>query len=317
MRFTRYAVGLMIAALAAVLVAGVPAVAAVSAATGTGWIRLTHLSPDTPAVDVYLYSFGDPSAQLVLHHVGYGAVSPYEPVAAGDYSVAMRLAGAAPTTKPVLSTSVAVAAGNAYTVAGLGPESALRLQVLHDQLSTAPGQALVRVIQASLRDHVVTVSLGGRVLASALAFGSVSGYRSVFPATSTVSIADSGADVTATVTLAAGTVHTLVILDGTSGVTVDNLLDAAGSAIAPAGGAATGLGGTAPRGPASLLPWALVILAGMLLAVAGGLRLRHLPHPSVPRHQPHHRAPRHRRRARISLASSQPRTSHQLAGPRR
>jgi Domain of unknown function (DUF4397) len=317
MRFTRYAVRLVIPALAAVLVSGVTAAAPVSAATGTGWIRLTHLSPNTPAVDVYLYSFGDPSAQLVLHHVGYGAVSPYEPVAAGDYSVAMRLAGAAPTTKPVLSTSVDVATGNAYTVAGLGPESALRLQVLHDQLGTAPGQALVRVIQASLRDHVVTVRLGGQVLTSGLAFGTVSGYRSVSPSTSTVSVTASGADATATVTLAAGTVHTLVVLDGANGVTVDNLLDAAGSAVAPAGGAATGLGGTAPRGPGSPLPWALVILAGMLLAVAGGLRLRYLPHPAVLRHQPHQQAPRRHRRARTSLVSSEPHTSHRLTGPRR
>jgi hypothetical protein len=317
MRFLRYIAGLSIPALAAVLVASAPVAVPASAATGTGWIRLAHLSPNTPAVDVYLYSFGDPSAQLVLHHVGYGVVSPYEPVAAGDYSVAMRLAGAAPTTQPVLSASVAVAAGNAYTVAGLGPESALRLQVLHDQLGTPPGQVLVRLIQASLRDHVVSVSLGGQVLASSLAFGTVSGYRTVSPGTAAVRIADNGADAAASVTLAAGTVHTLVVLDGTNGVTVDNLLDAAGSAVAPAGGAATGLGGTAPRGPSSPLPWALVIMAGTLLAVTGGLRLRHRPHPSVPRHQPHHRAPRRHRPPRTSRTLSRPHSSHRLVGPRR
>jgi hypothetical protein len=294
MRFLRYVARLSIPALAAVVVASAPVAASASAATGTGWIRLAHLSPNTPPVDVYLYSFGDPSAQLVLHHVGYGVVSPYEPVAPGDYSVAMRPAGAAPTTQPVLSASVAVAAGNAYTVAGLGPESALRLQVLHDQLSTPPGQVLIRLIQASLRDHVVSVSLGGQVLATSLTFGTVSDYRTVSPGTATVRIADNGADAVASVTLAAGSVHTLVVLDGTNGVTVDNLLDAAGSAVAPAGAAATGHGGAAPRGPASPLPWALVIIAGMLLAVTGGLRLRHLPHPSVPRYHAHHRAPRHR-----------------------
>jgi Domain of unknown function (DUF4397) len=302
MRFSRYITGLMMPALAAVLLAGVPAAALASAAApasaaaGTGWIRLAHLSPNTPAVDVYLYSFGDPAAQLVLHHVGYGEVSPYEPVTAGEYSVAMRLAGAAPTTKPVLSTSVAVAAGSAYTVAGLGPESALRLQVLHDQLSTTQGQSLVRVIQASLREHVVTVSVGGQVLARNLAFGTVSSYQSVSAATSTVRVAANGATATATVTLAAGTVHTLVVLDGATGLTIDNLLDAAGAAVAPAGGAATGFGGTAPRGPSSPLPWALVIMAGMVLAIAGGLRLRHRPHTAAARYQPQHRAPHHQRR---------------------
>src|SRR5690348_153892 len=29
-------------------------------AKGSGWLRLAHLSPNTPPVDVYLYSFGNP-----------------------------------------------------------------------------------------------------------------------------------------------------------------------------------------------------------------------------------------------------------------
>ena len=120
---------MLLAALALLL--GVPAAvaSASSAATSTGWIRLAHLSPNTPPVDVYLYSFGNSSAQVVLHHVAYGTVSPYETVNAGDYSVAMRAAGSSASSQPVLSTSVTVAAGHAYTVAGMGPESGLRLQV--------------------------------------------------------------------------------------------------------------------------------------------------------------------------------------------
>src|SRR5215469_16443886 len=89
------------ARLAAVPVAS--AAPAAPAKAKVGWIRLAHFSPNTPAVDVYLYSFGNPSAKIVLHHVGYGVVSTYEPIAAGDYTVAMRAAGAAATTKPVLS----------------------------------------------------------------------------------------------------------------------------------------------------------------------------------------------------------------------
>ncbi|MGH3400578.1 MAG: DUF4397 domain-containing protein, partial [Streptosporangiaceae bacterium] len=100
-----------------VLGLAVPAASA-AASSGVGWIRLAHLSPNTPAVDVYLYSFNDPSAKIVLHHVAYGTVSPYEQVPAGEYTVAMRGAGAAPKTKPVLSTTVDVTAGGAYTVAG-------------------------------------------------------------------------------------------------------------------------------------------------------------------------------------------------------
>src|SRR6266699_4457864 len=105
----------MLLAASAVLL-GVPAAAASAspAATGTGWIRLAHLSPNTPAVDVYLYSFGNSNAEIVLHHVAYGTVSPYEIATAGVYSVAMRASGASPSSPPVLSTSVTIKADHAY-----------------------------------------------------------------------------------------------------------------------------------------------------------------------------------------------------------
>src|SRR6266516_2126819 len=65
-----------------------------ASASGTGWVRCAHLSPNTPAVDVYLYSFGNPKAAIVLKHVAYGDVSSYMAVASGQYTVAMRGAGA-------------------------------------------------------------------------------------------------------------------------------------------------------------------------------------------------------------------------------
>jgi len=262
---------------ASALLLGVPATAtayASSATTGTGWIRLAHLSPNTPAVDVYLYSFGNSSAMIVLHHVPYGTVSPYESVPAGDYSVAMRAAGAPATSQPVLSTSVTIAAGHAYTVAGLGPESGLRLAVLDDDLTTPSGQAEVRVIQASLKQQVVIVSLGSTTLASGLKFGTVSAYRVASPGAVTVTVSSSGGNASLSVTLAAGTVHTLVVLDGASGLEVVNLEDASGSGTPPAGGVSTGFGGTAPREPGSPVPWLAAIGAGSLLALTGGLRLR-------------------------------------------
>ena len=265
---------LMLLATSALLL-GIPAAAyASSATTGTGWIRLAHLSPNTPAVDVYLYSFGNSNAMIVLHHVAYGTVSPYESVQAGDYSVAMRAAGASPTSQPVLSTSVTVSAGHAYTVAGMGPESGLRLQVLEDELTTPPGQARVRVIQASLKQQVVNVTFGSTVLASDLKFASVTSYQTVSPGTETVTVSSSGGKTNSSVTLAAGTVHTLVVLDGASGLEVVNLEDASGSGTPPLGGVSTGFGGTAPHGPGSPVPWLAVIGAGSLLALTGGLRLR-------------------------------------------
>jgi hypothetical protein len=267
---------LMLLATSALLL-GIPAAAtayASSATTGTGWIRLTHLSPNTPAVDVYLYSFGNSNAMIVLHHVAYGTVSPYESVQAGDYSVAMRAAGASAASQPVLSTSVTIAAGHAYTVAGLGPESGLRLAVLDDHLTTPPGQVELRVIQASLKQQVVKVSIGSATFASGLKFATVSKYQAVSPGALTVTVSAGGANATSSVTLAAGTVHTLVVLDGASGLEVVNLEDASGSGKPPLGGVSTGLGGTAPHGPGSPVPWLVAIGAGSLLALTGGMRLR-------------------------------------------
>ena len=72
--------------------AGLLAPAASATTTGSmpsmdGWIRLAHLSPNTPPVEVYLYSFSNSHAKLVLHHVAYGTVSPYMRVAPGEYTV--------------------------------------------------------------------------------------------------------------------------------------------------------------------------------------------------------------------------------------
>jgi hypothetical protein len=262
---------------ASALLLGVPAAAAAhasSATTGTGWIRLAHLSPNTPAVDVYLYSFGNSNAQIVLHHVAYGTVSPYEAVTAGDYSVAMRAAGASATSQPVLSTSVTIKADHAYTVAGMGPESGLRLQVMDDDLTTPPGKALVRVIAASLKQQTVKVTANGEDMWPKVSFASVTSYQAVSPGTWTLAATGSDGKATDSVALAAGTVHTLVVLDGSSGLEMISLEDAAGAGQPPLGGAATGFGGTAPHGPGSPLPWIALIGAGALLTLTGGLRLR-------------------------------------------
>jgi hypothetical protein len=113
----------LVAVVAVTLYAGLLGAVPAGAAPGAGWVRLAHLSPNAPAVDVYLYSFGDPSARMVLRHVSYGMVSPYREVPVGDYTVSMRAAGAAPTAQPLLSTGLRVSAGTAYTVAGMGPAS--------------------------------------------------------------------------------------------------------------------------------------------------------------------------------------------------
>lgn len=281
MRFLRIPRRMAALLAGSALLLGVPAAAAAAApaaTASTGWIRLAHLSPNTPAVDVYLYSFGNSNAHIVLHHVAYGDVSPYETVSSGDYSVAMRASGASSTSPPVLSTSVTITPGHAYTVAGVGPESGLRLTVLDDQLTTQPGKAAVRIVQASLKQQTVKVTCGGQVIGNQVKFGTTVSYQAIPPGNWTMAAIAPLSDTSRKVPLAAGTVDTLVVLDGPSGLQLDVLQDAAGAGSMPVGAVSTGFGGTAPHGPGSALPWLAIIAAGALLVASGGLRLRRIRH---------------------------------------
>jgi len=259
---------------------GGPVVATASAASAAGsdqgWVRCADLSPGAPE-DVYLYPFGNPSHPMMLMHQGYGSVSEYMPVSAGQYTLAMRPPGAPASSPPTVSTSFMVSAGSNYTVASIGSASSRRLKVLNDQMAAAAGsKALVRVIQASVKQPQVTVSVGSDVLARALAFGAASSYQSIRPGSPTVTFTAPGGHAAMAVTLTAGSVHTLVVLDGASGLKIDNLTDAAGSMDSPRGGAATGFGGTAPGAGAGpgLAPWLGTLAGGVLLALAGGFGLR-------------------------------------------
>ena len=266
------------------LISGVMAAApAASASSDAGWIRLAHLSPNTPAVDVYLYSFGNSHAMIVLHHVSYGTVSPYEKVTPGEYTVAMRGAGAKSSSPPVLSTSVHIAPGGAYTVAGMGPAKGLRLQVLQDELTTPPGKSRVRVIQASLKHTKVTIMASGQTLAKELPFGQVTDYVTANPGTFRVHVEGMGAMGAKDVTLAAGSIYTLVVLDAAgNSLEIDPLEDAAGSTVMPNGGAGTGMGGTASTPAPSPVLWVSLVAAGALIASAGAFRMRRVR--SIARH---------------------------------
>jgi Domain of unknown function (DUF4397) len=252
-----------------------------SASSHVGYIRLAHLSPNTPAVDVYLYSFGNPKAQVVIPHVAYGTVSQFMPVAAGDYTVAMRGAGAPARSKPVLSTAVDVTAGHAYTVAGMGPASGLRLQVIPDRLTTPHGKALVRIIQASMQQNTVTVTAGSTKLASHLKFARVTSFVAVNAGTWSIRAAGNSESATASINLVAGSIHTIVVLDEGSKLGLDDLLDAQGSKVDPASAPQTGFGGTAARSGAAMLPWAAAGVTGLAIAVIGTVMLSRRRRPAL------------------------------------
>ncbi len=230
-----------------------------------GYVRLAHLSPDTPAVDVYLAAAGHRQPQ-VFPGVGYGVVSAYLPLPAGRYAVAMREAGAPADEPPVLTTEVAVSGGAAYTVAGVGRHADLGLRVLTDDLSAPePGRAKVRVVQASVRAPVLDVATaGGPPVASGVRFATTTEYQQVDPGRLRLSLSSTGGPTTAAqVTLTAGAVYSLLVLDAEEGgLTTELRRDAAGGAVVvPSGGVDAGAGGTAG-------PRAYPLVVGGIAAVA-------------------------------------------------
>jgi hypothetical protein len=241
------------------------------AADGDGYVRLAHLSPDTPAVDVYLKPQSGTSKEQTFRGVAYGVMSPYLRLPTGTYSVAMRPAGADPSTDPVLTTEVNVEKGAAYTVAGVGRYADLGLRVLHDDLNLPdPGESKVRIIQASVRAPVLDVGVSnGATIADGVQFATTTNYRNVKPGTWTLKVQPSGGGKTSTLpcTLAAGNVYSVLVLDDKGGGLKTQLrIDAQREGTMPLGAVATGGGGTQPG---SHLPMALLFAVIAALATGG------------------------------------------------
>ncbi|NJN15181.1 MAG: DUF4397 domain-containing protein [Oscillochloris sp.] len=88
-------------------------------------IRIVHAVPDAPAVDVYV------DGTAVAEGVGFFTASNYLPLAAGEHRIQVTAAGT-PADQSVISTTVDLAAGQAYTVAASGTLATIEATVLQD-----------------------------------------------------------------------------------------------------------------------------------------------------------------------------------------
>ena len=258
--------------------------AAPAHAAGSGYVRLAHLSPDTPAVDVYLRSESGAVEPQIFRAVAYGAMSQYLRLPAGRYEVAMREAGAPAATKPVLTVEVGVRSGGAYTVAGVGRFADLGLRVLEDDLRLpGPGRSKVRIIQASVKAPVLDVAgQNGTRIADGVEFATTTAYREVAPGRWSVRVEPTGGGKTSVLpcTLGAGSVYSLVVLDDERGGLKPQLhVDAVRQGTVPLGGVATGDGGSRPASPLPTALWlagvAAVLTAGLVVTLRRQLRPDH------------------------------------------
>ncbi len=247
-------------------------------------LRMGHFSPDTPPVDVYVRAF-DGAEQLVLEGLAYGQVSEYLPLPPGVFTFTLRPAGAAADTPGVLNRSAEVVAGGAYTLAAFGPSASVQTSLVADDLTAPPaGQAKVRLIQAAVSAPAVDVRVvDGPSLADDAPFASTSAYTPVPAGPARVEVAAAEPDaapVVESLDVAAGTVSSLVVLDGVAGadlriMSVDDAtgvdvsataaVAAAAPAAVPQGGIAAGAGGlAADSGPDSDRWWGMAVVLGVM-----------------------------------------------------
>ncbi|WP_324663970.1 DUF4397 domain-containing protein [Haloarcula sediminis] len=126
---------------------------------GMAMVRVSHMSPDAPNVDVYV------DGTAVLEDVPFGATSDYLEVAAGDHDVEITAAGDQSTS--VFDDSITVEADTAYTVAAAGEisdgaDEAFAPLILEDDTSAPGGDtARLRLVHLSPDAPAVDVTAAG------------------------------------------------------------------------------------------------------------------------------------------------------------
>ena len=251
---------------------GAPSALAAPAANGPAYLRLAHLSPDTPTVDVYVDSAADPARSFVVPGVGYGAVSDYKPLPPDSYVISMRPAGAPAGSPAVISTSVDAKPGAAYTVAGTGRSADLGLSVLNDKRDMPPtGTASVRVINAALSTPTADVGpANGPVWAQGVEFGTETGYRDCPLGRWDLKVTSGDVTKNVPLTLEENSSYTVLLIDKGNGLEPQIKRDSTGAGTVPTGGVDTGLGGAAGPDPMLLAGGggAAALVAALLLVVA-------------------------------------------------
>jgi hypothetical protein len=172
---------------------------------GTAQVRVAHLSPDAPAVDVYV------NGSRAVSGAAFTDVTGYLPVPAG--SVNFRVTPAGATSPAVIDATVTLNDGGNYTVAATGLLAGIQLLVLEDDRGTT-GQAKVRFVHASPDAPAVDIAVtGGPVLFTNVPFRQATAYPQVAPSTYDLEARPAGSTAVALqvndVTLQPGTNYTI------------------------------------------------------------------------------------------------------------
>lgn len=243
----------------ALMMALVLAAPALAQSTAEAQVRVAHLSPDAPNVDVYVN--GQPVDALL--NVPYGTVSSYLTLPAGTQQVTVYPAGDAST--PVIDTTVDLAAGGAYTIGAVGlvSDGSLTAQVYNDDLTLpATGNAKVRAVHAVPdAGPVDVVTATGTALVEGLSFPNASSYAEVPAGSYTINVNAAGTNqtlISADATVESGANYSAFAIGTAAAGSLDIIL-----AVDSVGGM-TQMPDTGGVSPAA-------VLGGAALAIAAGL----------------------------------------------
>ncbi len=145
--------------------------AAATTALGAN-VRVAHLSPDAPAVDVLV------NGKAAFTDLSFGEFTDYADLPAGDYQIEVVAAG---TTGPaVIDANVTLPNHGDFSIAAINPLAKITAAIFEDENVRVPGTTRVRFVHASPGTPAVDIAVaGGPILFPNVAFGESGGYVEV------------------------------------------------------------------------------------------------------------------------------------------
>jgi hypothetical protein len=236
-------------------------------------LRVVHLSPDAPKVDIYV------DGTRALAGVPFKTATRHTRVPAGAHTIEIRPSGSAAGGRVLLTERATLAPGAAYTLAAVGLAAKLQALLLKDDFTAPPrGKAKLRGIDASPQSPPIDIAIaGGPVLFRNLTFPKATPFATIDAGSMALEVRRAGTDTvlfrSGARPLPAGAILTVAgTVSPTGTIEVLPILDAAGAGVTPRGGIATGAGGTAPARGIGLA--GSLAAAGMALVVGGAVAVR-------------------------------------------
>lgn len=251
--------------------------AAPASAAGGATVTVVHGIPNTP-VDVYV------NGKITLPNFQFKTVTAPLSLPVGSYQIAVRPAGAAATSAPILSATEALTAGeNVTIVANLSAAGSPELTPFVNYTSATPNGQARLVVRHTAAAPAVDVLAGGKVIVSSLTNPN---QASLFVPAGTVSAAVAVHATTTPVigpvslNLAAGSTTVVYAIGSASAGTLTAVTQtySVGQAAAPSGSSTpiavpAGNGGQAAGGGTPVALITLLVVVGVGLAGTSVVRL--------------------------------------------